>query len=168
MPRDTPLRSVAFQQLDLLESLNMSATLQSRMTEVFKAMRERTGKTLPSDLANLVGCGKSVVSMWTNGGARSMSLLHALKIEKELGLSHLWVMTGDGPAYVNDRHSASPTPPEKPVSSELQLVYLSSDEVALVTAYREAEAIGRVAIRRTAEAMPRMTQPSPPKLSNGH
>lgn len=75
--------------------LNMNL-LSERLEHIYREMPELEGERGQSGLVKVSGASKSVVNQWLTGKIKSMDIRYALNIERELGFSHIWLMTGEG------------------------------------------------------------------------
>lgn len=79
----------------LFRMLNMKL-LSERLGFIYDKMPELEGERGQIGLVKASGASKSVVNQWITGKIKSMDIRYALNIERELGFSHIWLMTGDG------------------------------------------------------------------------
>lgn len=75
--------------------LNMNL-LSDRLSYIYAEMPELEGERGQIGLVKASGASKSVVNQWITGKIKSMDIRYALNIERELGFSHIWLMTGEG------------------------------------------------------------------------
>jgi hypothetical protein len=76
-------------------------SLAERLHVIHRDMPQLEGERGQTGLVKASGASKSVVNQWVTGKIKSMDIRYALNIERELGFSHIWLMTGEG-----DRHHA--------------------------------------------------------------
>jgi len=78
--------------------LNMQTmnTLAERLDTIYCDLPELEGERGQTGLVKASGASKSVVNQWLTGKIKSMDIRYALNIERELGFSHIWLMTGEG------------------------------------------------------------------------
>jgi phage repressor protein C with HTH and peptisase S24 domain len=70
--------------------------LSERLDYMHRATPALEGERGQTGLVKASGASKSVVNQWLTGKIKSMDIRYALNIERELGFSHIWLMTGDG------------------------------------------------------------------------
>jgi phage repressor protein C with HTH and peptisase S24 domain len=70
--------------------------LSNRLDYLYQAAPGLEGERGQSGLVKASGASKSVVNQWLTGKIKSMDIRYALSIERELGFSHIWLMTGEG------------------------------------------------------------------------
>lgn len=70
--------------------------LSDRLDYLYHAVPQLEGERGQSGLVKASGASKSVVNQWLTGKIKSMDIRYALNIERELGFSHIWLMTGQG------------------------------------------------------------------------
>lgn len=70
--------------------------LSNRLDYLYHAAPALEGERGQSGLVKASGASKSVVNQWLTGKIKSMDIRYALNIERELGFSHIWLMTGEG------------------------------------------------------------------------
>lgn len=75
--------------------LNMNL-LSERLAYIQQQNPDLDGDKGQMGLAKASGASKSVVHQWVTGKIKSMDIRYALNIERELGYSHIWLMTGEG------------------------------------------------------------------------
>jgi hypothetical protein len=80
--------------------LNMNS-LAERLHVIHRDLPQLEGERGQTGLVKASGASKSVVNQWLTGKIKSMDIRYALNLERELGFSHIWLMTGEG-----DRHHA--------------------------------------------------------------
>jgi phage repressor protein C with HTH and peptisase S24 domain len=71
-------------------------TLADRLDTIYRDMPGLEGERGQTGLVKASGASKSVVNQWLTGKIKSMDIRYALNIERELGFSHIWLMTGEG------------------------------------------------------------------------
>jgi phage repressor protein C with HTH and peptisase S24 domain len=71
-------------------------SLSERLDTIYRAMPELEGERGQTSLVKASGASKSVVNQWLTGKIKSMDIRYALNLERELGVSHIWLMTGEG------------------------------------------------------------------------
>jgi phage repressor protein C with HTH and peptisase S24 domain len=76
-------------------------SLSERLHVIHRDVPQLEGERGQTGLVKASGASKSVVNQWLTGKIKSMDIRYALSIERELGFSHIWLMTGEG-----DRHHA--------------------------------------------------------------
>lgn len=95
------------------------------------------------------GASKSVVNQWLSGKIKSIDINYALAIERELGISHIWLMTGSGE-------------PER-----METLKLSSDEARLLSVYRRLEPRDQQVVLRLAETIAAEVEAAATQLKAG-
>lgn len=75
--------------------LNMTLLLD-RLDYLYREAPTLEGERGQTGLVKASGASKSVVNQWLTGKIKSMDIRYALNIERELGFSHIWLMTGAG------------------------------------------------------------------------
>lgn len=70
--------------------------LSERLDYLYRSLPALEGERGQTGLVKASGASKSVVNQWLTGKIKSMDIRYALNIERELGFSHIWLMTGDG------------------------------------------------------------------------
>jgi len=70
--------------------------LAERLQTLHRDLPELEGEKGQTGLVKASGASKSVVNQWLTGKIKSMDIRYALNIERELGVSHIWLMTGEG------------------------------------------------------------------------
>jgi phage repressor protein C with HTH and peptisase S24 domain len=73
-------------------------TLSDRLEHIYRTLPSLEGERGQTGLVKASGASKSVVNQWLTGKIKSMDIRYALNIERELGFSHIWLMTGEGEA----------------------------------------------------------------------
>ena len=114
--------------------LNMKL-LSERLAYIYAQRPDLYGEKGQSGLVRASGATKSVVNQWVNDKIKSIDIRYALNIERELGFSHIWLMTGDGPPIAE-------RPPKHDPSSNMGLWIETAEEMRVLTAYRIADAVG--------------------------
>lgn len=79
--------------------LHMSL-LSERLARVYADLPDLEGERGQIGLVKASGASKSVVNQWLNGKIKSLDILYALAMEKNLGYSHIWLMAGIGEPMV--------------------------------------------------------------------
>jgi phage repressor protein C with HTH and peptisase S24 domain len=70
--------------------------LSDRLDYIYRTTPDLDGERGQTGLVKASGASKSVVNQWLTGKIKSMDIRYALNIERELGYSHIWLMTGEG------------------------------------------------------------------------
>lgn len=81
--------------------------LSERLEHIYREMPDLEGERGQTGLVKASGASKSVVNQWLTGKIKSIDIRYALNIERELGFSHIWLMTGDGDPRYAPLHSVS-------------------------------------------------------------
>jgi phage repressor protein C with HTH and peptisase S24 domain len=71
-------------------------TLADRLEHIYRTVPSLEGERGQTGLVKASRASKSVVNQWLTGKIKSMDIRYALNIERELGFSHIWLMTGEG------------------------------------------------------------------------
>jgi phage repressor protein C with HTH and peptisase S24 domain len=74
----------------------LANSLAERLHTVYREMPQLEGERGQTGLVKASGASKSVVNQWLTGKIKSIDIRYALNIERELGFSHIWLMTGEG------------------------------------------------------------------------
>lgn len=117
-----------------------------RFTEI-AAQLGYEGHGRQTRLAEHYGKKQPSVKKWFDGDAQPdyeicVDMCRRAKVRYE------WLMTGRGPKSLEVAHSED-------APKKLSLVYADQDELAILTAYREANEIGKGSIKVAAERAPR-------------
>ena len=83
--------------------LNMNL-LSDRLDYLYHSTPHLEGERGQTGLVKASGASKSVVNQWLTGKIKSMDIRYALNIERELGFSHIWLMTGEGDPHQAPLH----------------------------------------------------------------
>lgn len=70
--------------------------LIQRLAHLYDLKPELEGERGQIGLVKASGASKSVVNQWLSGAIKSIAIEYALKIEANLGISHVWLMAGIG------------------------------------------------------------------------
>jgi phage repressor protein C with HTH and peptisase S24 domain len=70
--------------------------LSDRLDHLYHSTPQLEGERGQTGLVKASGASKSVVNQWLTGKIKSMDIRYALNIERALGFSHIWLMTGEG------------------------------------------------------------------------
>jgi phage repressor protein C with HTH and peptisase S24 domain len=70
--------------------------LSDRLDYIYRTTPDLEGERGQTSLVKASGASKSVVNQWLTGKIKSMDIRYALSIERALGFSHIWLMTGEG------------------------------------------------------------------------
>jgi transcriptional regulator with XRE-family HTH domain len=73
--------------------------LTDRLQFIYQHRPDLEGENGQTGLVKASGASKSVVNQWLSGKIKSIDIRYALNIERELGISHIWLMTGDGDPF---------------------------------------------------------------------
>jgi phage repressor protein C with HTH and peptisase S24 domain len=85
--------------------------LSDRLDYIYRTTPDLDGERGQTGLVKASGASKSVVNQWLTGKIKSMDIRYALNIERELGYSHIWLMTGDGePRQASVQHFKNTMP----------------------------------------------------------
>lgn len=70
--------------------------LSERLAYVYAQRPDLEGEKGQIGLVRASGASKSMVNQWLSGAVKSLGLEWALKMEANLGFSHIWLMAGLG------------------------------------------------------------------------
>lgn len=84
----------------MFRMLNMKL-LSERLSYIYKERPELEGTNGQIGLIKASGASKSVVNQWLSDKIKSLDIKYALAIERNLGFSHIWLMTGEGEPRVS-------------------------------------------------------------------
>lgn len=71
-------------------------TLIDRLSYLYDKFPTLEGERGQTGLVRVSKASKSMVNQWVSGSIKTIGLKFALNIEANLGVSHIWLMTGDG------------------------------------------------------------------------
>lgn len=128
--------------------LNMKL-LSERLDHIHATRPDLEGERGQTGLIRASGASKSVVNQWLMGKIKSIDIRYALAIERNLGFSHIWLMTGEGdprdvPLYGAQARAARPelTEPVAEIAPAPKVLqWVSSEESTLLTAFRSGTAV---------------------------
>jgi phage repressor protein C with HTH and peptisase S24 domain len=92
--------------------------LSQRLDYIHREMPALEGERGQSGLVKASGASKSVVNQWMTGKIKSMDIRYALAIERELGFSHIWLMTGEGVPRHAPLHHMKHAMPIRPADND--------------------------------------------------
>lgn len=98
-------------------------------------------------LAAYYGKKQPSVKKWFDGDAQPDYEI-CVDICRRAKAHYEWLMTGRGPKSID-------SPAQDQSVPQLSLVYVDQDELAIITAYREANEVGKGSIKIAAETAPR-------------
>lgn len=125
--------------------------LANRLDLIYKERPDLDGDRGQTGFVKASGASKSVVNQWMNGGIKKMAIEYAMEIERTLGYSHVWLMTGRGePKAVGGVVFI-----EVPAAERRHIQWVGDDEAEILDAYRATDDIGRDRIRTAAESVPK-------------
>jgi phage repressor protein C with HTH and peptisase S24 domain len=78
--------------------------LSDRLDYLYRSAPHLEGERGQIGLVKASGASKSVVNQWLTGKIKSMDIRYALNIERALGFSHIWLMTGEGDPHQAPLH----------------------------------------------------------------
>ncbi len=90
--------------------LNMNLLLD-RLAHIYEERPDLEGERGQIGLVKASGASKSVVNQWITGKIKSMDIRYALAIERNLGFSHIWLMTGEGEERISNIRALHPDDP---------------------------------------------------------
>jgi hypothetical protein len=122
--------------------------LIQRLAHVYDLRPELEGERGQIGLVKASGASKSVVNQWLSGAIKSIAIEYALKIEANLGISHVWLMAGIGDVLA--------TPGKviivEGVSPEPMMTLATAKEMALLDLFRRSTDDGQGDILRAANS----------------
>jgi hypothetical protein len=125
--------------------------LIDRLSTIYKDLPELEGERGQTGLVKASKASKSVVNQWLNGGIKSMDIRYALEIERTLGYSHIWLMTGIG-----ERKAAGGVVFITQEAAEVRHTqWIGEDEAKLLDLFRGTDDGGRKAMLSHAEILPK-------------
>lgn len=92
--------------------------LSERLDYIYREVPDLEGERGQTGLVKASGASKSVVNQWLTGKIKSIDIRYALNIERELGFSHIWLMTGDGDPRHAPMHAVKNMTPVHVASSD--------------------------------------------------
>jgi hypothetical protein len=99
-------------------------------------------------LSKIADTSKQVVNHWLTGVTQEMQYETARRISDELGFRIDWLLRGKGPAKKDDPDEAANAP------ETMALVYVTSEELEMITKYRAAGERGRQFIAMAVKGAP--------------
>jgi hypothetical protein len=127
--------------------------LSERLAYVYEQKPDLEGEQGQSGLVRASGASKSVVNQWLTGKIKSMDILYALRIEENLGFSHIWLMTGLGEPMAKPGARIQLVDQGKIEQPRLTLAL--PDELDLLDQYRRSTDRGRIEIQNSAKLAPK-------------
>lgn len=120
-------------------------TLEQRIRKVLEDMPGPTrGKQVR--LAKIADESKQLVSHWLKGVSKEIRYEAARRISEELGFRIDWLMRGKGPMKREEGEEVTEAAP----TESMQLVYVTNEEMEVITNFRSTDEIGRAIIRAAA------------------
>lgn len=113
--------------------------LTERLAHIYTERPDLEGERGQTSLVRISGASKSVVNQWLTGKIKTIDILYALKIEQELGYSHIWLMTSLGVPKVGDIPSAAVMQAMHEAEERTELTRADARELRLLTWFREAD-----------------------------
>jgi phage repressor protein C with HTH and peptisase S24 domain len=92
--------------------------LSDRLDHIYRTTPHLEGERGQTGLVKASGASKSVVNQWLTGKIKSMDIRYALNIERELGFSHVWLMTGEGDPRQAPFHGLRDGMPVRPADND--------------------------------------------------
>jgi len=124
--------------------------LIARLATIYKDLPELEGEKGQTGLVKASKASKSVVNQWLNGGIKSMDIRYALEVERTLGYSHIWLMTGIG----ERRAAGGVVFITKEVADSRHTQWIGGEEARLLDLFRGTDDVGRSDIIMAAENAP--------------
>lgn len=121
--------------------LNMKL-LSERLDYIYRERPELEGERGQTGLTKVSGASKSVVNQWLTGKIKSIDIRFALEIERNLGFSHIWLMTGEGPPRipsVRAIHPDDPLPEDVVMVPEYRIEFSAGDGRLIYEIIEESE-----------------------------
>lgn len=137
----------------LFRMLNMNL-LTDRLAYIYRQKPDLEGECGQIGLVKASGASKSVVNQWLAGKIKSMDIKYALNIERQLGYSHIWLMTGEGdpldvPVY-GVKAPRTIRPVEQPPPPNLQ--WVTPKESELLSSFRSLKPVQQEAVSDLAKS----------------
>lgn len=123
--------------------------LSERLAHIYSERPDLEGERGQIGLVRASGASKSVVNQWLTDKIKSMDILYALRIEENLGYSHIWLMTGLGEPMAKPGARIALVEPAKVEQPRLTLA--TAEELDLLDQYRRATDRGRLEIKESAQ-----------------
>jgi phage repressor protein C with HTH and peptisase S24 domain len=92
--------------------------LAERLHVIHRDLPQLEGERGQTGLVKASGASKSVVNQWLTGKIKSMDIRYALNIERELGFSHIWLMTGEGDPHQAPLHGVRNAMPVRAAAND--------------------------------------------------
>jgi transcriptional regulator with XRE-family HTH domain len=124
--------------------------LSERLALIHKLIPELEGDRGQAGLAKASGASRSVVNQWLHDKIKSIDINYALSIESELGISHIWLMTGQGDPMVRPGERITLVRPG--AVEEPRLTMALPIELDLLDLFRRSTDRGQVNIMEAARA----------------
>ena len=93
------------------------------MTTLADRIREAMGKIPQAEFARQMEVSKAAVTLWLNGGTRSLKADTAAKIQEVTGYSAQWLVTGEGPKRAHTSKLKRIDLDQQPLVSTMGLPY---------------------------------------------
>lgn len=154
MAKYRTLNAIASSTLNvrLFRILNMNL-LAERLEHVYKERPDLEGEQGQIGLVRASGASKSVVNQWLTGKIKSIDIMYALRLEENLGFSHIWLMTGLGEPLVKAGSRVSLVEHVRPEPPRLTLA--TPKELDLLDLYRRSTDRGQIEILESAATAPK-------------
>lgn len=117
--------------------------LSERLAHIYSERPDLEGDRGQTGFIKASGASKSVVNQWVTDKIKSIDIRYALEIEKALGYSHIWLMTGDGSPKVAAQSGGEAGAAQDDVSLAMKIL----------SAYRLAEGAERRAFNGLVDAI---------------
>ena len=120
--------------------------LQERIRYLLRVCMPGPDRGKQVRLAKIADESKQVVNHWLTGKTLEIQYEAARRISDHFGLRMDWVMRGKGPVHKDDKEESATT-------ENMALVYLTTQEQEIVTAFRSTDAVGQTVIAAAAMQM---------------
>jgi transcriptional regulator with XRE-family HTH domain len=127
--------------------------LSERLAYIYKERPDLEGERGQIGLVRASGASRAVVNQWLNDKIKSIDIMYALRIEQELGYSHIWLMTGLGEPHAKPEARVSLVMQPKPEPPRLTLA--TPEELDLLDEFRRSTDRGRANIIDAAKLAPK-------------
>lgn len=125
----------------------MNQDLEQRIRYVMRECMPAPDRGKQVRLAKIADESKQVVNHWLTGKTLEIQYEAARRICDHFGLRMDWLMRGKGPIRKDEKEESAAT------SENMALVYLTTQEQEIVTAFRSTDEIGRTVIAAAAAQM---------------
>jgi transcriptional regulator with XRE-family HTH domain len=110
--------------------LNMNL-LSDRLAHIYTECPNLEGERGQIGLVKASGASRAMVNQWLSDKIKSIGIRYALNIERNLGYSHIWLMTGDGDPKTGAVLATS--------EERFELMWVSPRDQRLLTLFHETD-----------------------------